>query len=254
MDYLSVEEAVEAQGLRVVLTAGVPGPWGESIKALLVHKGVQFTPVAQVGGGANEALAEWTGQTSAPVLVLDDLPPVSHWLDQLHFVERLHDDNPLLPQDVAARSHAIGLSALIAGVDGIGWNRRLQLFEPSFALDEPPEQVQRMAVKYGYSTEQARRASGKLVAQLNYLDQVMAQQEQAGSEYLVGDTVTAADFYLAHFAGLIKPLGPEDNPMPDWLRVQYESADSPTKEAFSARLVALRDRMFERHIALPLEF
>ena len=54
MDYLTVEEAIPATGLRVVLTAGVPGPWGESIKALLVHKGIEFAPVAQVGGGANE--------------------------------------------------------------------------------------------------------------------------------------------------------------------------------------------------------
>lgn len=254
MDYLSVEEAVSAPGLRVVLTAGVPGPWGESIKALLVYKGVEFTPVAQVGGGANEALQAWTGQTSAPVLVQDDMPPVSHWLDQLHFVDRLHDDNPLLPPDMQARAQATGLSALIAGADGIGWNRRLQLFQPSFALDEPPEQVQRMARKYGYSQEQAQRASATLVAQLNYLDGVMAKQEAAGCEYLVGDSVSAADFYLAHFAGLIKPLGEQDNPMPGWLREQYESADTSTKDAFTPRLVALRDRMFERHITLPLEF
>ncbi len=254
MDYLTVEEAIPATGLRVVLTAGVPGPWGESIKALLVHKGIEFAPVAQVGGGANEALEAWTGQTSAPVLVQDDLPPVSHWLDQLHFVDRLHDENLLLPRDMAARARATGLSALIAGADGIGWNRRLQLFQPSFALDEPPEQVKRMARKYGYSQQHAQQASDILVAQLSYLDQVMAEQEAAGSEYLVGESVSAPDFYLAHFAGLIKPLGERDNPMPGWLREQYESADTPTKDAFTPRLVALRDRMFERHIALPLQF
>jgi glutathione S-transferase len=121
-------------------------------------------------------------------------------------------------------------------------------------LAEVPEQVQRMAQKYGYSEQQAERASAKLLAQLAHLDSVMARQEQSGREYLVGESVTAADFYLAHFAGLIIPLGPKDNPMPDWLRVQYESADDATKTAFTPRLTALRDRMFERHIKLPLEF
>lgn len=254
MKYLSVEEAIGAPGLRVVLTASVPGPWGEAVKALLAYKGVDFAPVAQVGGGANEALQAWTGQNSAPVLVLDDNPPVSHWLDQLHFIERLKDDNPLLPADMAARAEVLGLSALLAGADGIGWNRRLQLFAPTMAMDEVPEQVQRMSKKYGYTDVQTERASSKLQAQLGHLDNVMAAQERAGKDYLVGDSVTAADFYLAHFAGLIKPLGPKDNPMPDWLRVQYESADEATKDAFTPRLIALRDRMFERHITLPLEF
>jgi glutathione S-transferase len=254
MDYLTVEEAINRPGLRVVLTASVPGPWGEAVKALLAHKGIDYAPVAQVGGGANEALKQWTGQSSAPVLVLDGNPPVSHWLDQLHFIERMHDNNPLLPEAMGARAEVIGLSALIAGADGIGWNRRLQLFAPSMVLAEVPEQVQRMAQKYGYSEQQAERASAKLLAQLAHLDSVMARQEQSGREYLVGESVTAADFYLAHFAGLIIPLGPKDNPMPDWLRVQYESADDATKTAFTPRLTALRDRMFERHIKLPLEF
>ncbi|MEP1471626.1 MAG: glutathione binding-like protein [Halieaceae bacterium] len=254
MQYLGVEEAISAPGLRVVLTASVPGPWGEAVKALLAYKGIEFAPVAQVGGGANEALQAWTGQSSAPVLVLDDNPPVSHWLDQLHFIERLKGEKPLLPADMAARAEVLGLSALLAGADGIGWNRRLQLFAPTMAMDEVPEQVQRMSKKYGYTDVQAERASSKLQAQLGHLDNVMAAQERAGKDYLVGDSVTAADFYLAHFAGLIKPLGPKDNPMPDWLRVQYESADEATKDAFTPRLIALRDRMFERHITLPLEF
>ena len=55
MKYLSVEEAIDMPGLRLVLTAGVPGPWGESAKAILAHKGLAFTPVLQQGGGENES-------------------------------------------------------------------------------------------------------------------------------------------------------------------------------------------------------
>ncbi len=49
MKYLSVEEAIDMPGLRLVLTAGVPGPWGESAKAILAYKGLAFTPVYAAG-------------------------------------------------------------------------------------------------------------------------------------------------------------------------------------------------------------
>ena len=50
MKYLSVEEAIDIQGLRLVLTAGVPGPWGEAAKAILAFKHIEYTPVLQQGG------------------------------------------------------------------------------------------------------------------------------------------------------------------------------------------------------------
>ena len=36
MDYVEIEDARKLSGLRLVLTPGVPGPWGESAKALAV--------------------------------------------------------------------------------------------------------------------------------------------------------------------------------------------------------------------------
>ena len=47
MDYISVEEAINAPGLRLVLSAGLPGPWGEAAKAILSYKGLEFTPVCK---------------------------------------------------------------------------------------------------------------------------------------------------------------------------------------------------------------
>ncbi|MCR9104583.1 MAG: hypothetical protein NXI15_04760 [Gammaproteobacteria bacterium] len=254
MDYVSVEEARQASGLRLVLTAGVPGPWGESAKAILAYKGIPFLPVYQEGGGENPELLAWTGQNSAPVAVFDDLPPVCHWLDLLMLTERLAPEKPLLPEDCARRAEVLGLSALLAGVDGFAWNRRLQMFAPMMALAEPPQMIQRMAHKYGWSEQAHARSAARLCAIAAELDARLTAQETLGSKYFVGADVTAVDFYWANFAGMIKPLGPADNPMPDYMRATYEAVDDVTGACLSERLEAHRDMMYRRHISLPLDF
>ena len=254
MDYVSVAEAKNASGLRLVLTAGVPGPWGESAKSILAYKGIPFLPVYQEGGAENAELMEWTGQNSAPVAVFDDLPPVCHWLDLLMLCERLAPEKPLLPEACGPRAEVLGLSALLAGVDGFAWNRRLQMFAPMMALAEPPAIILRMAHKYGWSEQAHARAASRLQAIAAELDARLSAQESVGSRYFVGDEVTALDFYWANFAGMIKPLGPADNPMPEYMRATYESADEITAACLSDRLEAHRDMMYKRHISLPLDF
>lgn len=254
MDYLSVEQARTANGLRLVLTAGVPGPWGEAAKAILNYKGIAFLPVFQEGGGENTELLAWTGQTSAPVAVLDDEPPVCHWLDLLMLSERMAPQKPLLPHDAADRALCIGLSALIAGVDGFGWNRRMHMLAPMLALPEPPDMARRLAAKYGWSDAALAGASDRLDQISECLNAQMLAQQALGREYLVGESVTAADFYWANFAGMVKPLPPQDNPMPDFLRGTYQATDERTLNTVTPALEALRDRMYERHITLPLSF
>ena len=254
MDYISVEQAMAMSGLRLVLTAGVPGPWGEAAKSILAYKELEFVPVRQEGGGENRALLEWTGQTSAPVAVYDDLPPVCHWFDLLLLAERLAAEKPLLPAKAGERAAVLGLSALIAGVDGFGWNRRLHMLAPMMRLEEPPEAIVRLAHKYGWS-EQAYAASVERMQGIcEELDARLTAQHQRGEEYMVGDAVSAADFYWANFAGMIKPLGPEDNPMPDFLRATYAAGDEATLACLTSRLEAHRDMMYQRHISLPLDY
>ena len=61
MKYLSVAEARVLPGLRLVLTAHMPGPWGEAAKAVLSVRHVQFVPVAQAAMEVNDDLYAWTG-------------------------------------------------------------------------------------------------------------------------------------------------------------------------------------------------
>lgn len=254
MKYLSVEEAIDAPGMRLVLTAGVPGPWGEAAKSMFAYKGIEYTAVFQEGAGENEALLRWTGQTSAPVAVYEDLPPACHWFDLLMLAERIAPAKPLVPVNSAERVDVLGLSALIAGMDGFGWHRRLQLLAPMMQMDEPPQAIARMARKYGWSEQAHTAATSRLQAISAELDSRLAQQQARGRDYFVGDAVSAADFYWANMAGLIKPLGHEDNPMPDYMRDTYESSDADTRACLTPRLEAHRDRMYQRHIALPLVF
>lgn len=254
MNYISVEDAINAPGLRLVLSAGVPGPWGEAAKAMLAYKQLAYTAVFQEGGGENTALREWTGQTSAPVAVYGDLPPACHWFDLLMLAERLAPQSPLVPLLPAQRVEVLGLSALIAGVDGFGWHRRLQMLAPMLTLAKPPQMIVRLGEKYGWSVEALAGATARLQAISAELDHRLAQQERAGSDYFVGSAPTAVDFYWANFAAMLKPLPHKDNPMPDYMRASYESADAETLACLTPRLEAHRDRMYQRHIALPLDF
>ncbi len=254
MDYLSVAEARDQPGLKLVLTAGVPGPWGEAAKAILDHKGLEYIPVRQEAGGDNPELRAWTGQDSAPVAVVESVPPVSHWLDLWMLAERLAPKPALVPDDPALQAEAVGTAALIAGVYGLGWQRRLQLLAPGMAAANPPEMIARMAAKYGWSAGGAAAAEGKLLAILAHLDARLAAQEAAGSEVFIGDALSAVDLYWAHFAGMICPLPPEDNPMPDFLRAGYSSGSEALLAAVTPRLLAHRDRMFREHLTLPMDF
>ncbi len=129
--------------------------------------------------------------------VYNDLPPVCHWLDLLCLAERLAPEKPLLPPDPAGRAEAIGLSALVAGVDGIGWQRRLQLLAPGMQQAEPPAMVAAIAHRYGWSESALETAEERLVALLNYLDGVLAASEAAGQEWFLG--AERSGFLLGQF-------------------------------------------------------
>ena len=114
--------------------------------------------------------------------------------------------------------------------------------------------IVRLGAKYGWSPQALAGATARLQAISAELDRRLAKQEAAGSDYFVGSAPTAVDFYWANFAAMLKPLPHKDNPMPDYMRTSYETADAATHACLTPRLEAHRDRMYQRHIALPLDF
>ena len=255
-EYVDVEEARGLPGLRLVLTAGVPGPWSEAAKAVLHVKKLPFVRVRQEGGGENRALAEWTGQTSAPVAIWNDEPPRATSLEILHLAERLAPEPRLLPEDPEERALVLGTCLEIIGELGLGWCRRLMMFHAVMAHmaegQEPPESIRRMCVKYSYSRAAAAAAPARVAAILRMLARRLDAAGPGG--FLCGDRLSAADLYWATFAALVAPLPHELCPMPDYLRAMYTTTDPTLLEALDPGLLAHRDRIYREYLELPLDF
>jgi glutathione S-transferase len=256
VEYVGIAEARAMSGLRLVLTAGVPGPWGEAAKGLLRVKGLPFVSVRQEAGAEDAALREWTGQTSAPVAVWNDERPRSTSLEILMLAERLVPEPALLPADPEERALTIGLCHEIVGEGGLGWNRRLLLFREAFAgADETTARsVPPIAVKYGYGAGAVGAAPARVAEILSLLAARLERQQAAGRRFLVGDRLSALDVYWAAFATMFDPLPPEQCPMPDFLRTMYTVRDPVVRAALAPRLLAHRDFVYRDFIGLPLDF
>lgn len=250
MEYISVTQARTRKALRLVLCAGTPGVWGEAIKAVLAYKHIDYLPVLQEVGGDNDDLREWTGQTSAPVIVdAEDRLHIS-WESMLLLAEDLVPDEPLIPRDPVERVLHFGLLREIAGERGVGWNRRLQ----SIALSGGPGAnpvLQRLGDKYGYSEAAVLASEARTVEILELLSARLRDH----APYFFGEQLTALDFYAAIFLGvMIDPLPHELIPMPKGMRLGFSHPPAAIARAYDERLRGHRDLMFERHIATPLDF
>ena len=81
-EYITVEEAKNRSGLRLVVAAGIPGPWAEAVKGFCHVKKIPYTLARYDIGGDNSALTEWSAQASVPVMVWNDEYPKSVWTQQ----------------------------------------------------------------------------------------------------------------------------------------------------------------------------
>jgi len=256
MEYVEAAEARHRPGLRLALTVGVPGPWSEAAKYVFAYKGLEYLPVAQYASEPNADLVAWTGCRNAPVAVWEDEPGKSSWADIITMAERLQPARPLLPAAGADRVLAWGLTAEMAAETGFGWTRRLTMRAVPLPEGVPAPRMNRevMAKAYGASPEQMAGASERLAEILRTLAGQLHAQRARGSDYFVGDGVTAPDLYWAAFSQMLEPMPHELNPMPEWLRVRYAGLDEITAGAKDPILLEHRDRIFQRHLTLPLTY
>src|SRR5262245_26882669 len=208
--YVTVEEAINASGLRMVVVGQVPSAWGEAAKGIFHIKKIEWLAVRLAYD--SDALKEWAGQRSGPVAVYDNEKPRSGWAEILLLAERLAPAPALLPRDPAERALAFGLAHELCGEGGLAWSRRLQLIHAG--LQGSGGFVEKVAKylggKYGYSPAAGAAARARVAELLGLLAARLKAQQRTGSPYYLGNSVTAVDVYSATCMALFRPL-PQDN-------------------------------------------
>jgi len=250
--YVSLEEAIERDGLRMVVVGDVPSPWTEAAKGLLHIKGIPWVAVRLVYD--SEPLKQWAGQRSAPVVIYDREPPRAGWREILMLAERLVPAPSLLPADPDSRALALSLAHEICGETGLGWTRRLQLIHAGLqgAGGFPGRVASYLGKKYGYSPEAGADSGRRVEEMLGKLAARLKAQHDAGSRYYLGNKLTAVDVYGATFMALFAPLPPAQCEMDASTRMAFETLDAQTDAALDPVFFEHRDMMYAQHLECPL--
>lgn len=253
-EYVSVDEAVKASGLRMVVVSAVPSPWGEGAKGILHIKRIPWVAVRLTYD--DEALKTWTGGVrSGPIAFYEGEKPRSGWAEILLLAERLAPEPALLPKDPAERALVMGFAHELCGEGGLGWTRRLQMIHAGLqAQGGFPERVAKyLGKKYGYFTpETGAAATARVVSLLGMLAARLKAQRAAGSRYYVGSSLTALDVYGATFTSMFGPLPEAQCAMDPTTRAAFETLDAQTQAALDPILFEHRAMMYAEHLELPL--
>lgn len=254
MQYKTVAEAKDLPGLRLALTVGGPAPWSMAAKSILHVKNIPYIPVAQQGGQANEELVAWTGHRNAPVAMYEKEPARTGWYEILMLAERLAPTPSLLPRQVEDRATMIGLSNELCGEEGFTWQARHVMFDSLLKAQGDAFKNNPMVQSYGYSAQNAAAAPAKMKPILEALSVRLHKQQRAGSQYFIGDQLTALDLYWANMSQIVDPYPPEKNPMPEFFHQIWAPVRGAVESALDPVLIAHRDFIFTRHLTLPLDF
>lgn len=251
VEYISTAEGMRLAGIRMVVMSGVPSPWSEAAKGFLHLKRLPWAAVRLAYD--DEALKNWAGQLSAPIVFHDSDQPRTGWAEILMLFETLAPDPGLLPLEPNARAHALHLCGKFCAQDGLGWMRRLQNVHAGLSGKGGfhPKVAGYLARKYGYDPTQGEGHGPKVRAILRELGVALRSQRHAGPYYL-GRTLSAVDVYSATFMAMFYPLPETSCAMDPAIRRAFEWMDEDTARAMDPVLLEHRDMMYARHLELPL--
>ena len=246
--YTSIEAIRKATGLRMAVLRGVPSPWSEAAKGIFHVKRLHCLLGAQSEGDPEQAIAQYFGNSSVPVVLYDDEKPRTGWAEILILAERLTDSVPLIPDDAADRADLFGIAHEICGEMGLGWAYRLVMVGDGQQGAFPAGVTRYLAAKYGHNPVHAHSALRRVTAILRMLGKRLEN-----SEFLVGNQLTAADIYWATFANLIMPLPEDLMPTVPMIRQAYQCNDERVLEAITPRLAAHQRRIYDEFLELPVQ-
>lgn len=250
--YVDLETARSASGVRLVTVGGVPSPWSESAKGLLRLAGVPFVAVRLMPGDRD--VRAWTGARNAPVLMLDGEPARTGWAEILEVVERIApvSARSLVPSDAKDRVRMFGLAHELLGEGGLAWSARLLTvhagLESEGARGFPTVVATYLAKKYGYAKDRVEATRVRVAEGWSVLAEALGDREY----FFFDDRPSALDVYAACTVNIFA-LPPEERcAMSPPIRFAFESMRGALAEPPSS-IVALRDRMYARHLPLPIE-
>ncbi|MFW6094388.1 MAG: glutathione S-transferase family protein [Pseudomonadota bacterium] len=250
-DYMSIAEARDAEGLRMACIRGVPSPWTEAARGIFRVKGLACRYAAPAADEPADAVAEWAGDTSVPVVAYAREKLRTGWAEILLLAERLAPEPALIPAEPEERAMLFGLGHEICGEMGLGWCVRLLMVERSLeqrhASAFPNAVAEMLASKYGYEPDAAARARDRVPEILAMLDARLAR-----SPFLLGERLTAADIYWATFANLLTPLPEADMPAIPAIRAAYAGSEPWLLEAVTERLRTHQRTIYDRYLELPV--
>ncbi len=254
MEYVDISQVIKADGLRITLVQGFPSPWAQAAKAMMEYKSLDYIAGPHQPGGENAELAAWSGVNSGPVVAWNDEQPINRWDDILFLLERLAPEKLLIPEAAAERVQFFGLAHEMCGELGFGWNRRLDMFRPAMESGEPPAGIVSMGNKYGYNQSDVALANPRTIALLELLAARLEAQRDKGSNYLIGDQVTAVDFYWAAFSNMVVIQPPEECPLDAAIRPMFENTPPDVAAAVAPILIEHRDQIMRAYFRIPMEF
>ena len=249
--YISITQAKSAPGLRLACLRRVPSPWTEAAKGIFHVKGLECQYAAQAKDEPDGALVAWAGDVGIPVVAYENEKLRTGWAEILLLAERLKPEPALIPAAAADRATLFGLAHEICGEMGFGWAYRLLMIQRS--LDDGGESNFPVGVanylggRYGFAATHARAAKTRAIEILE-----MLSERIAGRRYLLGSSLTALDIYWAAFSNLIIPLPEDVLPALPMIRAAYTCHDDDILGAVSVELLALRQRVYETHLELPV--
>lgn len=249
--FSSIAEARSADGLRMACLRRIPSPWTEAAKGIFHVKALECQYAAHADDDVENAIADWAGDSSIPVVAYRQEKLRTGWAEILLLAERLAPEPALIPEDAGQRAQLFGLAHEICGEMGLGWCVRLLMLKagldhsdgPSF----PPEVSAHLAGKYGFNPVHVAQAEDRAVAVLGVLDEALA-----GGDYLLAGRLTALDIYWATMANLLTPLDDALLPMSSYMRDVYTTTNPRLLAALTPALREHQRRIYQDHLELPV--
>jgi glutathione S-transferase len=253
MKFVTLEEARGATGLKLVVAASLPSPWSEAAKGILHVKGIDALLVRFAS--TDKAVREWMGWHNVPVLIAPGQPLRTHWAEILEAAERIGAERgspSLVPTAEDDRVRLFGLAHELLGDDGLVWSGRTLVIHRGLVTEGregfPLRIAQYLAPKYGYAPERVEAARARVHSLFDRFARLLE-----GRTYALGNTLTALDIYLAvaiaPFAQMPEELCPETHPI---VRHAFATAAPDLFDTIPPALVAHRDRIYQKHLELPV--